>query len=185
MSFLSRSAYSTPPGNLCELLLRDVTSLVVTSRLISRHLLAFRPQCEFSGELTAILDSIVALSRDGESRLQPALEEAGAVLPESTDTLTGALLADFFTRIPASATPGTLAAEVASNLRLLAQHLGLKALLAAEEAVLVGQNRLSGVLLDWSAEWRACGHTLRAATVRARAQAYVADLPASASAQSG
>jgi len=178
MSFLSRSSYSTPPGNLCELLLRDVASLLVTSRIISHHLLDLRPQCEFSGELTATLDSIVALSRDGESRLQPALDEAGATLPETTDALTGALLADFFTRIPVAAAPGTLAAEVAVNLRLLAQHLGLKALLAAEEAVLVGQNRLSGVLLNWSSEWRACGQTLRAATVRARAQAYVADLPA-------
>ncbi|MDB6113727.1 MAG: hypothetical protein JWQ83_219 [Lacunisphaera sp.] len=176
MPYLSRPTFAMPPRNLLELLLCDVSSLLFTSKFVSRSLLALRPKCEFSRELTATLDSIIALSNAGELRLHPPLDDAGAVLPEVMDETAGAQVADFFTRPPLAAGPGLLAAEVAANLRLLAQHLELKARLAAEEALLVGQHALGNALVDWSADWRACGHKLRAATVRARAQAYVADL---------
>ena len=176
MPYLSRAIFATPPRNLCELLLCDVASLLFTSQFVSRSLLALRPRCEFSRELTATLDSIVALSNGGEIRLQLPLAEAGAVLPQVVDASAGTEVADYFTRAPLAAGPGLLAAEVVANLRLLTQHLELKARLAAEEALLVGQHALGNALVDWSADWHACGHKLRAATVRARAQAYVADL---------
>lgn len=108
--------------------------------------------------------------------LNPPLVESGAVLPNSTDARESAMLTDFFVRVPSRGAPAVLATEVASNLRLLAQHIELKARLAAEEALLVGQNALCHALMVWAAEWRACGQALRTATVRARTRAYVADV---------
>ena len=180
MPYLSRATFALPPRNLLELLLCDVSSLLFTSKFVSRSLLALRPKCEFSRELTTTLDAIIALSNAGETRLHPSLDEAGAVLPEVIDGAAGTQVADFFTSPPLASGPGLLAAEVAANLRLLTQHLELKARLAAEEALLVGQHALGNALVDWSADWHACGYKLRAATVRARAQAYVADLDESA-----
>ncbi len=90
MPFLSRSPYPTPPRNLCGLLLRDVASLLVTSELVSRALIALRPECGFSHELTRSLDLIVALSDAGQIHLQEPLAEAGAVLPHSHDTCVSA-----------------------------------------------------------------------------------------------
>ena len=175
MSYLTRSSYATP-RNLCELLLRDVASLLATSQLVGRSLYTLRPECAFSPELTETLDSIVTTSKAGESHLHQPLVEAGAVLPPASDAAANALVTGLFTRLPAALAPGVLAAEIAVNLRLLAQHIELKARLAAEEALLVGQNKLCQALIAWAAEWRACGEVLRSATVRARAQAYVADL---------
>lgn len=171
-----------PPRNLCELLLRDAASLLVTSQLISQSLLALRPKCEFSRELAATVDTMVTINDSGASRLKPPLTEAGASQTVAADTTTNMLVTDFFTRLPVVA-PGVLAAEIIVNLRLLAQHLELKTRLAAEEALLVGQNRLSQALVAWSAEWRAFSGALRDATVRARARAYIADLDESVTTQ--
>ena len=165
-----------PPVNLCELLLRDVASLLITSQLVNKALLALRPECEFSRELTRTLDTIVAISSSGEKHLHAPLTEAGAVLPPTNDASASLLVTGFFTRLPPTVMPGVLAAEIAVNLRLLAQHIELKPRLAAEEALLVGQDRIGQALVAWSAEWRNCGRVLRSATVRARAQAYIADL---------
>ena len=105
MSFLSRSHYTTPPRNLCELLLRDIASLLVTSELIRRALIALRPECKFSPELTRSLDLIVAISDAGQIHLQEPLAEAGAVLPASHDTSASALVTGFFTRCPPPSRP--------------------------------------------------------------------------------
>ncbi len=183
MSFLSRSPYPTPPRNLCELLLRDVASLLVTSELVSRALIALRPECRFSRELTQSLDLIVAISDAGQIHLQEPLAEAGAVLPPSHDTSASALVTGFFTRLPTAAAPGILATEVAVNLRLLAQHIELKARLAAEAALLVGQDHIGAALIAWSVEWRNCGGVLRSVSARARAEAYIADVGESAALQ--
>ncbi|HET7536641.1 MAG TPA: hypothetical protein VFJ90_09320, partial [Candidatus Didemnitutus sp.] len=101
---------------------------------------------------------------------------AGVVLPKSLDEEAGAFISAIFSRLPNGAAPAILATEVVVNLRLLAQHIELKARLAAEEAMLVGQDLLCSALVAWAAEWRACGKTLRDATIRARAVAYVADI---------
>ena len=165
------------PANLCELLLRDVASLLVTSRLINQFLRVLRPECGFSPELTATVDDLAVISDSGATRIHPSLVEAGAVLPATADHTTSALITGFLTRLPVVA-PGVLAAEISVNLRLLAQHVELRARLAAETALLVGQSALCRALIAWSAEWRNCGRILRAVSVRARAQAYVADLDA-------
>lgn len=176
MSYLSRCSYPTPPRNLCDLLLRDIASLLITSELISSSLTALRPECEFSPELTATLDFVRALSDAGGSRLHQPLTEAGAVLPAAAENSASTLITGLFHRLPVSAKSGLFAAELAVNLRLLAQHVELKARLAAEEAVLVGFDGLSRALVGLSADWRACGRALCAITGRARAQAYVADV---------
>lgn len=166
--------------NLCEMFLRDVAALLVTSRLVTRSLFALRPECEFSPELTKTIDTVAALSDCGEPYLRQPLLEAGAVLPALPESTASSVVTEFFSSIPVKVTPSVMAAEVVSRLRLLVQHIELKAMLAAESAVLVGQNRLSRALLKWAAEWRACGQILRAVTVRVRAKAYIADLDSSA-----
>ena len=85
--------------------------------------------------------------------------------------------------MPAAVAPGILATEVTVNLRLLAQHIELKARLAAEAALLVGQDRIGKALIAWSVEWRNCGGVLRSITARARAQAYIADIGETAALQ--
>lgn len=176
MSCLLPTNCSTRPRNLCELLLRDVAALLITSHLVSRAVKSLRPECRFSRELLDTLDAIIATSDAGEMFLQAPLSESGAILPDITDTSEGAQLRDFFTQLPVRVAPGVLAAEVVVNLRLLVQHVELKIRLAAEEALLVGQNALCHALMIWAAEWCACSRALRVATVRARARAYIADL---------
>jgi hypothetical protein len=175
MSRPVRPVEATPPRNLCELLLRDVASLLTMSRLISHSLKALRPNCAFSPDLTTSLDTIVATTEAGERLLQNPLSESGTVLPNTPDTDGDALRTDFFTRIPAQAAHDVMAADVDANLHLLAQHLEFKTRLAAEEALLVGQNSLCRALLGWAAEWHACSRALRLATVRTRARAYFAE----------
>ena len=164
------------PLNLCDLLVRDVASLIVMSQLISHSLPALRPNCQFSPELTTKLDDILTITRTGSKRLYPILDEAGAVLPAAPDATSCALVTGSFTRLPAGGNPAVLTVEIMTNLRLLAQYIELRAWLAAESSLLVGQRQLSHVLVAWSAEWRACGRALRVATLRARAKAYIADL---------
>jgi hypothetical protein len=176
MSFHARSAFAKAPRNLCDLFLRDLNSLLVTSRTITRSLLALRPECEFSPEITEKINDLIATSRDGESHLRGPLREAGIILPTAVEGGANALVASFFTRVPAGVAPEVLATEVAVNLRLLSQHLELKTHLAAEEALLVGQKSVCRALLAWARKWCACGEKLRATTLRARAQAYFADI---------
>lgn len=179
MSSPDYSLAESQPKNLCELFLRDVAMLLVTSQLIKRSLIAIRPEYAFSEELQKALDTIIALTESGEPHLREPLLQAGAVLPELAESSASAVVAGFMASIPVKVTQAVLAAELTSNLRILVQHLELKAILAAEAAVLIGQKRLSHALLKWSAEWRSCGQILRAVTVRVRAQAYVADLDGS------
>jgi hypothetical protein len=175
MSFLSRSTFAHSPRNLCDLFLRDLTSLLITSRTITRSLLVLRPECEFSPEITAKINDLIVTSREGESHLRAPLREAGIILPTAAEAGASALVASFFTRVPVGVPPGVLATEVAINLRLLSQHLELKAHLIAEEALLVGQKSVCQGLLAWAREWCACGEKLRTTTIRAQAQAYFAD----------
>ncbi len=173
----AHSLSALPPRNLCELLLRDVSSLLITSHLISRAVKSLRSaDCSFSPELMDTLDSIISASEAGERLLHSPLSDSGAVLLHTPDTCESALLTDFLIRLPARVTPGVLGAEVTAKLRLLAQHVELKARLAAEQALLVGQNALCQALMQWATKWRSCGQTLRYATMRAHAQAYIADL---------
>lgn len=173
----------SPADNLCDLFLRDVSSLLVTSRLIKRSLLALRPECAFSPEVTKTIDAVVALSDSGEPRLREPLLDAGAVLPVLADGTASAVVKEFIAGIPVKVAPAVLAAEVISSLRLLVQHIELRVMLAAEAAVLVGQTQVSRALLQWSAEWRACAKILRRIMVRVRAKAYVADLELASVAQ--
>jgi hypothetical protein len=175
MSTILRSVPGAP-RNLCDLFLRDLASLLLLSRTTTSTLRALRSECAFSDALTSSLDRIAATNEAGETYLRRPLAEAGVLVLKSTDGETGAFISALFSRVPAGAAPAIFATEVVVNLRLLAQHLELKARLAAEEAMLVGQDLLCSALVAWAAEWRNCGRTLRDATVRARAGAYVADV---------
>ncbi|HVU16667.1 MAG TPA: hypothetical protein VHD32_07070 [Candidatus Didemnitutus sp.] len=175
-SIYHHSAITRPPRNLRDLFLRDITSLLVTSRVIARSLEALRPECEFSSEVTAEIDELIGTTAEGEVQVREPLNEAGMILPPGDESAAMAQVVSFFTRLPAGAPSAVLATEVVVNLRLLAQHLELKARLAAEEAMLVGQKAISQALLRWARSWCLCGEKLRAATVRTRVQACVADL---------
>jgi hypothetical protein len=159
-----------PPSNPSELLLRDVASLLLTSELISSSLASLKPESEFSCELTALLNSMIALCDEGASRVQQSLMEASVVLPVITDTSASMLICGFFTRLPSGAEPRVFAAEVAVDLQLLAQHVELKARLTSEEAHLVGLEGLSQALADWSGEWRACGTKIGCTSFQPRPQ---------------
>ena len=158
------------PSNVSELLLRDVASLVLTTELISSSLVALRPECEFSNELTAIINSMINLCDEGESRLQQPRLEAGIVLPTTTDSSASTLITGFFTRLPSARDPKVFASELVLNLRLLAQHVELKARLAAEEAAIVGLEGIGDALDDWSVAWRDCGRKIGGLSFRDRSR---------------
>lgn len=176
MVSLIQSRHADTPANLCELLLRNVAHILIMNELIKRAMIALRPECEASAELLEVFDDIVALNDRGQQQLGHSLAEAGAVLPVLSEHTASPVISWFLSSIPDRVTPGVMAADVVSNLRLLVQHLELKAKLVAEEAALVGQNGLSLDLLDWSAEWRSLGHHLRSVNRRLRAEAYIADV---------
>lgn len=146
----------SPPGNVSEMLLRDVASLLLTTELISSFLVALRPECQFSPELTHTLNSMIALCDDGETRVQQPLLETGIILPTTTDASPSTLITDFFQRLPTAADPQIFGAEVIVNLQLLAQHVELKARLASDEALIVGLDGLNAALNSWSNEWQTC-----------------------------
>lgn len=175
MSFFEDNQSAVAPRGLCDLLLRDVASLLLTSRFVSRSLDVLRPECEFSRELTETIDTVIAICEAGEELLHEPLAEAGAVLPLAAENATASLATGLFRRLPAGI-PGALGAEMAVNLRLLAQHLELKSRLGAEEALLAGQERIGNALLDWSAAWRNCGLGLRFASARPRVSGELADI---------
>ena len=164
----SHRSFSVQPGNVSEMLLRDVASLLLTTELISSSLVALRPECEFSSDLTLMLNSMITLCDEGEARVQQPLLETGIVLPSTTDTSPSTLITDFFHRLPTSVEPRTFAAEVIINLQLLAQHVELKARLAADEALIVGLDGLNQALNVWSEEWHQCGKEMGRLTFRSR-----------------
>ena len=176
MPTLTRLRCNAQPDNLCEMFLKDVALLLVTTQLIKHSLIALRPECQFSQELTKAIDTVVALSDCSTPHLREPLVDAGAVLPALTEGTASAVVTGFIASIPVNVPSAVLAAEVIANLRLMVHHIELKAMLAAEEAVLVGQTSLSRALIKWSKDWRGCGQRLRSVNVRMRAKAYVADL---------
>jgi hypothetical protein len=137
---------------------------------MSRALLAVRPECVFSSELVIILDRMVKISDAGEILLYQPLAEAGAPRPVTTDPTACTLVTGFLTRLPDAAAPRELAEAIAVNLRSLARHIELKARLAADDALLAGQERLARALALWSTKWRVCGQMLHIAVRRARAR---------------
>jgi hypothetical protein len=171
----SYRSHSNPPGNVSEMLLRDVASLLLTTELISSSLVALRPECAFSSELTLMLNSMITLCDEGETRVQQPLLEAGIVLPTTTDASPSTLITDFFRRLPTAVEPKVFAAEVVINLQLLAQHVELKARLAADEALIVGLDGLNQALDVWCGEWHTCGRQMGRATFRSRPHARISD----------
>jgi hypothetical protein len=164
------STHSTPTPNLSDMLLRDVASLLLTTELISSSLVALRPECAFSNELTHTLNSMITLCDEGETRVQQPLLESGIVLPSATDSSPSTLITDFFHRLPTAADPRVFGAEVVVNLQLLAQHVELKTRLAADEALIVGLDGLNQALDVWSGEWHTCGKQMGRLSFRSRPQ---------------
>lgn len=162
MSFLSRAGTATPPRDLGELFLRDVTSLLVASRTVIRSLSVLRAESGFPPELSARLEAMITVSRAGESLLREPMSATGIVLPAGPESAAGGLVTRIFSRWPARALPSVLEAEILGQLRLLAQHLELKAQLASETAWLIGQPALCRALFEWADAWRTCGDHLGA-----------------------
>jgi len=175
MSPALHSSFSSPARVLSEVLFHEVTSLLIMSHLITRSLLAVRPECAFSRELTGTLDRIMRVSSEGETYLYRPLIDAGAVMPAAADASALALVTSLFTRLPTTSTPRVLATELSVNLRLLAQHVELKARRAAEEAERLGEHALGHALQAWATEWRACGQIVHTATARTRSEAQAAE----------
>ena len=167
----SYRSHSAPPVNVSEMLLRDVASLLLTTELISSFLVALRPECEFSSDLTHTLNSMIALCDDGETRVQQPLLETGIILPTTTDASPSTLITDFFQRLPTAADPQVFGSEVIINLQLLAQHVELKARLAADEALIVGLDGLNDALSSWSEEWHTCAKRMGKLTFRPKISA--------------
>ena len=170
-----RPSHSAPSSNVSELLLRDVASLLLTTELISSSLVALRPECNFSNELSHMLNSMITLCDEGEARVQQPLLEAGIVLPSNTDASPSTLITNFFQRLPAAVDSRAFATEVVINLQLLAQHVELKARLAADEALIVGLDGLNQALDVWSEEWRTCVKQMGRTTFRHRTPNRVSD----------
>lgn len=173
------SRRATSPGNsfTSDLLLRDISSLLLTSELISSSLIALRPECAFSPELTSSLNSMIALCDEGESRIQESRMEANLVWPATTDNSASTLITGFFTRLPSADDPQSFATELIINLQLLAQHVGLKARIAGEEATIIGFERLGHELAEWSRTWSTCGENLGNAMFRNRVHTSAAPFP--------
>lgn len=161
-------SHTSSPSNVSEMLLRDVASLLLTTELISSFLVALRPECEFSSNLTHTLNSMIALCDDGETRVHQPLLETGIILPTTTDASPSTLITDFFQRLPTAADPQVFGSEVVVNLQLLAQHVELKARLAADEALIVGLDGLNEALSTWSEEWHTCARQMGKLTFRAK-----------------
>lgn len=166
---------AAPPGNLFELMLRDLAALLDASRILRQFALDLRPVCHASSELTAALDRLIGVSDAGFPRLHPPLAAAGLPEPLGADPATRALVTGFLARLPLI-TPGVLAAEITVNLRLLIQHVELEVRLTAESALLLGQKLVSRALLAWAAEWRATGRWVGSLSRHARVRAYIADV---------
>ena len=118
-----------------------------------------------------MLNSMITLCDEGETRVQQPLLEIGIVLPSNTDSSPSTLITDFFHRLPSrNRSAQAFGAEVVVNLQLLAQHVELKARLAADEALIVGLDGLNQALDTWSEEWRTCGRQMGKISFRTRLQ---------------
>ncbi|HEY4299273.1 MAG TPA: hypothetical protein VGM73_00270 [Candidatus Didemnitutus sp.] len=156
-----RRSESKSATELGESFRRELTSLVITNRSIAHSLATVRTEIGESPEVIEQINELIAVGHEGENHLRGPLDDAGIVLPTpvTTDDESEAPALH-----PAFARRGAVlnfATEVVTHLRLLAQHLELRARLAAEEARLVGQKSLRQALLAWAAQWRVCGQHLR------------------------
>jgi hypothetical protein len=135
--------------------------LIITNRSIRHSLLTARAERGLPPEVVWKIDDLVAVGLEGENQLRQPMEAAGIVPPRETHPANGAAETPLFGRTPASIGFQNRAVQLVINLRLLAQHLELRARLAAEEARLVGQKSLRRALLAWAAEWYVCGQHLQ------------------------
>jgi hypothetical protein len=166
MSFLRSDSGFT---GLFQRFVRDLGTLLATSRIVEQALAALRSECAHSAELSEMLSGLVAVNDAGEAYLQRPLAEAGIVLASQEGTEAADVVRVIFNRIPTGGKPEELTTEMRTSFRLLAQHLELKAHLAAEEALLLGQETLSSALMAWAVRWRNCGRRLGHPLVRSRA----------------
>jgi hypothetical protein len=165
MSFLRSDSGFT---GLFQRFVRDLGTLLATSRIVKQALAALRSECACSAELSESLNDLVAVNDAGEAYLQRPLAQAGIVLVSQEGTDAADVVRAIFNRIPTGGKPDELTAEMLTSFRLLAQHLELKAHLAAEEDLLLGQEPLSSALMAWAVRWRNCGRRLGHPPVRSR-----------------
>ena len=162
MNHLASQVLFNPAGHssVPEQLLRDISSLLLTSELVGSSLVALRPECMFSPALVATLDATIALCDKGAPKIQASLIAEGIVWPTATDTSGSALITGFFTRLPSDGDQQIFATELIVNLQLLAQHIELKSRIASEEALIIGLADVGRTLADWSHEWQTWGHKI-------------------------
>jgi hypothetical protein len=165
MSFLRSDSGFT---SLFQRFVGDLGALRATSLIVGQALAALRSECASSAESREMLDGLVAVNDAGEAYLQRPLAEAGIVLASREGAEAADVVRAIFHRIPTEGNPEELTVEILTSFRLLAQHLELRAHLAAEEALLLGQEPLSSALMAWAVRWRNCGRRLGHPPVRSR-----------------
>ncbi|HVU18265.1 MAG TPA: hypothetical protein VHD32_15190 [Candidatus Didemnitutus sp.] len=158
----ARHSENKPGSELRDAFRRELTSLLITNRSIAHSLASVRTEIGEAPEVIEQIDELIAVGQEGENHLRKPLDQAGILLP--TPVTGAADDAEAPALHPAFGHRGAIrnfAADVVTHLCLLAQHLELRARLAAEEARLVGQTALRQALLAWAAQWRVCGQHLR------------------------
>jgi hypothetical protein len=146
---------------LGETFRRELTSLLITNRSIAHSLATVRTEMSESPEVLDQINELIAVGHQGENHLRGPLDDAGIVLPTPVTSDDETEAPDVHPAFIRHGAVRNFAAEVITHLRLLAQHLELRARLAAEEARLVGQKGVRQALLAWAAQWRVCGEHLR------------------------
>lgn len=176
---MDQTSISAPAAarNLCDLFVRELHSLIDTSEGVTHGLRALRTECRFATELTESLDLLATVNDTREVHLRRPVAEAGLSWERAADfDGTSVWMEQLFPRLPPGSASDAQAADVAVKLRLLAQHLELRTVLAAESALLLGREPLCQGLIAWADQWHACCQSLRLVTVHARMRAFVADL---------
>jgi hypothetical protein len=146
-----------PPASsrgLCNHFLRNLTSLIVTSRLIGESLGGLSGEAARSPEIAKKISELIAAGREGESQLGKPMRDAGIILPAPSGGETaGRLVTYLYDGLPAEGASPSQISQTVINPRLLAQHLELRARLTAEEAKLIGEEPMRRVLLNWARQW--------------------------------
>ncbi len=134
--------------------LRSLSALLVTSRLIGQSLAALRPEFSSSPDVDRKITALINTGKQGEDDLGKPLREAGIVLPSTPNrTVAAPIVTTLYRGVPGTSTAASPATETVLNLRLLAQHLELRARLAAEYAKIAGEEPLRRVLSNWARQW--------------------------------
>jgi hypothetical protein len=137
---------SPPPSSSTRTLgqhfLRNLSSLLITSRLIGQSLSAVRSEFVEAPEIDKKITELITTGQRGVLPATPQNDGASRLVATT-----------LYNGLPTEGAPLSRSADTVVNLRLLAQHLELRARLTAEEAKLMGEETLRRALLNWARQW--------------------------------